>query len=184
MDAALSGLRGSERAVLDRIAASRAGSQTPQREAAITMLAATIVRGAQEAAMQELFASIADDGHAGSGSDRRCCAARKSRCSAPRCRRRRRRRARRAGNPRIRCRVPTCPGGRAGPGGAYAFPRPEGWPTTGGGRGAGPGLRLNREPAALLGARATQDDLRHARPTLLARVALAGKGRRRRPSPR
>src|SRR5262245_40774340 len=51
LDAALSGLRGSEAAVLERLMRS-ASRQTPQREASITMLAATIVRSAQEAGIQ------------------------------------------------------------------------------------------------------------------------------------
>ena len=59
MDAALSGLRGREQAVLQRIINAGA-EQTPQREAAITMLAATIVRSAQDAAIQDLFALTAE----------------------------------------------------------------------------------------------------------------------------
>ena len=53
IDAALSGLRGSEPAVLTKLLQSTA--QTPAREAAITMLAATIARGAQDADVQSLF---------------------------------------------------------------------------------------------------------------------------------
>ena len=49
---------------------------------------------------------------------------------------------------------PTCPGGRAGPGGAYAYQRPDAPVpdpgSSGGGRGGGR-LRLNREPVALTG---------------------------------
>ena len=56
MDAALSGLRGGETAVLDKLMLS--ASQTPQREAALTMLAATIVRGGQEAGVQNLFVTL------------------------------------------------------------------------------------------------------------------------------
>ncbi len=56
VDASLSGLRGSESAVLDKLMASP--TQTPQRETAITMLAATIVRGGQDAAIQKLFRGL------------------------------------------------------------------------------------------------------------------------------
>ena len=60
MDAALSGLRGREQAVLQRIV-NAGPEQSPQREAAITMLAATLVRAAQDAAIQDLFALTAGD---------------------------------------------------------------------------------------------------------------------------
>ena len=58
MDAALSGLRGREQAVLQRII-NAGPEQSPQREAAITMLAATLVRAAQDAAIQDLFSLTA-----------------------------------------------------------------------------------------------------------------------------
>src|SRR4051812_18907233 len=51
MDAALSSVGGSEADVLQRIAQA-ANEPTPQREAAVTMLAATIVRGAKDPAAQ------------------------------------------------------------------------------------------------------------------------------------
>ena len=51
VDAALSGVRGTEAAVLDGLIAS-GDAQTPQRDAAMTMVAATIVRGAQDGAVQ------------------------------------------------------------------------------------------------------------------------------------
>ena len=58
VDAALSGLSGSEQAVLQRLLASETAS--PQRTAAVTMLAATIVRGGQDARVQNVFQSAAD----------------------------------------------------------------------------------------------------------------------------
>jgi hypothetical protein len=79
MDAALSGLRGSEAAVLEKLIAVQpkrdaegvrvrlkpdttdSARQTPQREAAITMLAAIVVRSAQDAAVQDLFVWTADE---------------------------------------------------------------------------------------------------------------------------
>lgn len=53
MDAALSGVAGGEARVLDRI--MQDVGETPVRTAAITMLAATIVRGGQEGAVLSLF---------------------------------------------------------------------------------------------------------------------------------
>jgi glucose/arabinose dehydrogenase len=79
MDAALSGLRGSEAAVLEKLIevqpkpdadgaqvrlkpdTTDSARQTPQREAAITMLAAIVVRSAQDAAVQDLFVWTADE---------------------------------------------------------------------------------------------------------------------------
>ena len=55
-DAAISGLRGSELSVLQRLLG--AAEQTPQRDAAV-VLAATLVRGGEDAAVQELFQSAA-----------------------------------------------------------------------------------------------------------------------------
>ena len=63
VDAGLSGLRGSEAAVLQKLLVSTA--QTPQRDAAITMLAATIVRSGQDAAIQTLFVWLGDDSRPG-----------------------------------------------------------------------------------------------------------------------
>src|SRR6476661_6136537 len=60
VDAALSGVRGTEGAALDGLLASDA-AQTPQREAALTMVASTIVRGGQDTAVKSVFASIAAD---------------------------------------------------------------------------------------------------------------------------
>ncbi len=53
MDAALSGLRGSEPAVLGRLL--EASTSTPRLEAAIAMLAGTIVRSGQDAPIQAVF---------------------------------------------------------------------------------------------------------------------------------
>ena len=58
-DAALSGLRGLEPAVLAVLLSSDA-ERTPSREAAVTMVAATIVRSGQESAVADLFARIPD----------------------------------------------------------------------------------------------------------------------------
>ncbi len=57
IDAALSGVRGSEEAVLDRLLRLPSGD-TPQLEAAITMIAATLIRGDREPAIQQVFAEV------------------------------------------------------------------------------------------------------------------------------
>jgi mono/diheme cytochrome c family protein len=171
LDAAISGLRGGEAAVTERL--MRAGArQTPQRDASVTMLAATIVRSAREAEIQNLFAWIAD----GSRPDwQRSALLRGTEVALlgvampgtlePRV----------ETNSAAPC--PTCPGGRAGPGGAYAYQRPE--PpspdpaTSGGGRG-GARLRLNREPVALTG-RPTRDQLAPRVSAVLARISWPEK---------
>jgi len=59
VDSALSALHGEEAKVLDRVLQSTA--QTPARDAAVTMLAATVVRAADEPSVQELFRKIVDE---------------------------------------------------------------------------------------------------------------------------
>ena len=53
VDAAVSGLQGSDHAVLQRLLA--AAEETPQRTGAAVVLAATLVRGGEDARVQELF---------------------------------------------------------------------------------------------------------------------------------
>jgi mono/diheme cytochrome c family protein/glucose/arabinose dehydrogenase len=176
MDAALSGLRGSEPAVLDMLLRST-DAQTPQRDDAITMLAATIVRSGQDGAIQHVLASIADGRLAewrrsallrGAevtllGATMPAPAARRRAGSAPE-----------TPKPAEPLPCPTCPGGRAGPGGAYAFTRPA-EPGQGRGRRGSSGLRLNREPAALTALAADAGDLAARATRLLARVGWPGK---------
>ena len=171
LDAAISGLRGGEAAVTERL--MRAGArQTPQRDASVTMLAATIVRSAQEAEIQNLFAWIADGSRADwqrsallRGAEVALLGAAMPGTLEPRV----------ETNSAAPC--PTCPGGRAGPGGAYAYQRPE--PpspdpaTSAGGRG-GARLRLNREPVALTG-RPTRDQLAPRISAVLARISWPEK---------
>ena len=105
--------RGSEAIVLDKLMQSTA--QTPERDAAITMLAGTIVRGGRTRRFRTC-SRLADE-TARRGGVRRFFAALKWPCSAQRCRDRRA-----DDGARRRCRTAcTCPGGRAGPSGAYAF---------------------------------------------------------------
>jgi mono/diheme cytochrome c family protein len=58
LDAALSGLRGSEDVVLEKMLESK--FQTSAREAAIVMLTATVIRARQENAIQSIFQEVID----------------------------------------------------------------------------------------------------------------------------
>jgi len=189
-DAALSGLKGSEAAVLDILL--EAGTDTPRRAAAITLVAATIVAGAQDAPVQSLFGKVAEVGRAAwqrsallRGAEVSLLGVAAPGSAAGRGR---------AAGPAVEEAIcPTCPGGRGGPGGAPAFPRnpgrgaalpPEGGAVAGGrrggrggrGRGAGgPALKLTREPA--IGSLAATDtgDLGKRGAGVLARVEWPGK---------
>ena len=187
MDAALSGLRGAELATLDRLLAG-SGPEIPQRADAVTMLVNLVVRGGQDAGVQSVLARIAD---AGRPDWQRSALLRGAEVAllgrampAPPTRRG-------GGAPApsatpLPC--PTCPGGRAGPGGAYAFR--ETAPNTvpaqrGGGRGAargagregggGPSVALSREPASFSGLAGTKDDLGARAAAVLERVSWPGK---------
>ena len=167
VDAGLSGLRGSEGLVLDKLLASTA--QTPQRETAITMLAGTVVRAGQDAAIQKLFTWLADEAQP---QWQRAAVLRGAEVAVLG--------AAMPGVPTFRrpapnaenLPCPTCPGGRAGPGGAYAFERPA---ATGGGRGGARILRLNAEPSALSAMSKRSDDLAARAGNVLARVEWPGK---------
>jgi mono/diheme cytochrome c family protein len=177
VDAALSGIRGSETVVLEALLQqSKAESRPNGVEAAVTMLAGTIVRGAQDAIVQNLFASIADRERPAwqrsallLGAEVALLGVAPPGAAAPR-------RPAEATTGTLPC--PTCPGGRAGPGGAYAFPRPQNSASAGGqgsGRGSGPRLRLNREPALLTTAATTDDEIGRRMTAVLARVSWPGK---------
>jgi mono/diheme cytochrome c family protein len=80
------------------------------------------------------------------------------------------------GGPSLPC--PTCPGGRAGPGGAYAYSKPEDFVIASGRPAGGPGgraLRINREPSALLTGAARGDDLSSRITNVLTKVSWPGK---------
>jgi mono/diheme cytochrome c family protein/glucose/arabinose dehydrogenase len=166
MDAALSGLRGLEPAVLERLL--QASAETPQRTAAITMLAATIVRSGQDAANQILLQRITEETRPAwqrsallRGAEVALLAA-----TAP-------------GSPPARGTDPnapceTCPGGRGEPRGQRAFPGALEGAAPAAGRGGGPRLTLTREPA-LAGLAARSDDLGVRAAKVLARVEWPGK---------
>ena len=188
LDAALSGLRGGEASVLERLLGTGAGP-TPPREASITMLAATIVRSGQEAGIQDLFTWIADgstDLSRRSGGTFTAAKADWQRSALLRGAEVALLGVAMPGTPAPRvvatdttgqAPCPTCPGGRGGPGGAYAYARPDAPPAdpgaSGGGRG-GARLQLNREPVALT-ALGTSDQLAPRVSAVLARVSWPGK---------
>ena len=143
------------------------GAQSPQREAAITMIAATLIRGGQDATIQSVLASIADESRP---AWQRSALLRGAEVAVlgmpmpgtpP---------ARRGGPaPAAQAPCPTCPGGRAGPGGAYAFPQA---PRTVARRRA---LRLAREPAGLSAVAAGTGELATRAATVLAGIEWPGK---------
>ncbi len=166
LDAAISGVRGSEPAVLARLL--RIGRDaTPQREASTAMLSATILRTGQEAAVQDLFTWIAARSRPAwqrsallAGAEIALLGAPMPGATPPAGRSA-------AADEPVPCH--TCPGGRAGPGGAYAYPRPPAPASNSGGR-----LALGREPAALTRLE-PGDGLRERADLVLARVTWPGK---------
>jgi mono/diheme cytochrome c family protein/glucose/arabinose dehydrogenase len=180
VDAVLSGVRGSEAEVLERLLQSAsvdaAGPfDTLRAGPAVTMLAATIVRSAQDAPIQRMFEWIADGGRPNwqrtallQGAEVALLGAAMPGTSDVR-------NTPRTGAP-LPC--PTCPGGRGGPGGAYAYSKPEDF-VVAGGRSAAPSsarlLRINREPHALSDLAVRGDDLSARVATVLARVRWPGK---------
>ena len=195
MDAALSGARGSEPAAPGEAAAAgcapdgraRSGDRDGERN---DLRAGQDAVGADHAGGGRRCRTVRR------GSARRCFAAPRSRwCRTRRCR------ATRGAAPRHRSRpppwrrgapCPTCPGGRAGPGGAYAFDdargQAAGTPTLvargaraggaggrGGGRGGGPRLELVARAVAVRGARGRLRRSGVARGERARQDRLAGK---------
>jgi mono/diheme cytochrome c family protein/glucose/arabinose dehydrogenase len=166
VDATLSGLRGSESAVLEKLLQS--GEQTPQRETAIAMLAATIVRAGQDAAIHSVLASVGDAARSEWQRSALLRGAEGAVLNAPMPGTG----GRRGAPPLANAPCPTCPGGRAGPGGAYAFPRTAPTPA---GRGGQRAVRLSREPAAFSAVAAASGDLGVRAANVLARIEWPGK---------
>src|SRR5688572_12983308 len=188
MDAAVSGMRGTEMAVLEKLLQTSA-SQSSNAEIAITMIAATLLRSGSDANVQATLAIVADSNRPAwqraavllgaevalvpntpmPGNTRRG-AAPSITASA-------------VNTPGAPC--PTCPGGRAGPGGAYAFR--ESGPAAGpagarggagrgrGGAGGGSRLVVSREPASFTAVAATPGDLQTRAANVLARIDWPGK---------
>lgn len=176
VDAALSGLRGSETKMLELLLASP-GAETSQRATAITMVTALVLRSASDPAAQTALASAAD---AQRPLWQRTAVLRGAEVvltgatlpGTP---------TRRGGPPPAAAApCPTCPGGRAGPGGAYAFPgvreaqaAAAGTPITTG-RGAGPILRVSHEPVEF-SALAASGEFAARAAAVLARIEWPGK---------
>jgi putative membrane-bound dehydrogenase-like protein len=165
VDATLSGIRGSERAVLARLLDSP--DPTPQRTAAATTLTATMVRSG-EAAIQELLALGSEANRPEWQIDVLLSGAEAALLGAPL-----------PGTPR---RVtpaptvdPTAPGGRAGPGGAYAFRKPEPAPAGRGRGSAQAAIRLSEEPSPLIELAAGGGPYGARADALLARFTWPGK---------
>jgi mono/diheme cytochrome c family protein/glucose/arabinose dehydrogenase len=118
MDATLSGLRGSEAAVLDRLL--RTDARTQAREDAIAMLTALVIRGGQDAAIQSTFARVADERRPEWQRAALMRGAEVALLGAPMPGTP----ARRGGPGPLAANAPcpTCPGARGGPGGDRAFP--------------------------------------------------------------
>lgn len=167
VDATLSGLRGSEPAVLQTLL--KIADQTPQRETAITMLAATIVRGGQDAAILDVLTSAGDAGRSAWQRSALLRGAEVAVLNSPMPGTV----TRRVTPPTANGPCPTCTGGRAGPGGAYAFDRGNAPANTG--RGGQRTVRLTREPAALTAIAASGSDLGVRATAVLARLEWPGK---------
>jgi mono/diheme cytochrome c family protein/glucose/arabinose dehydrogenase len=164
VDAALSGARGREAAVLQKVIA--ASEQSVQRETAITMLVATILRSGQDDGIQAALAAAADPNRP---QWQRAALIRGAEVAllgaampgTP---------ARRGGPILPNAPCPTCPGGRAGPGGAYAFPQaPRPAPV------APRPTRLSTEPAAFTALAATTTDLGARAAKVLEKLEWPGK---------
>ena len=174
IDVALSSARGAESTLLDTLLES---AETPQRDAAVTMLVATLVRSGQESVVQEVFARAADANRPPRqrsallrGAEVALVGAAMPGSLPPR------RSSLAPTEAPVPC--PTCPGGRAGPGGAYAFRTEQDVAAnnaaTRGGRGRS-GLRLNREPVPLTAWAARRDDFTSRVTEVLERITWPGK---------
>jgi mono/diheme cytochrome c family protein len=169
VDAAISGLRGQESVMLARLLGTT--TETSARTTAVTMLAATVVRSADDGRVRELFAWAAETSRP---EWQRAALVRGAEVAllnapmpAPSV-------ARAGGPPANPPPCPTCPGARGGPGGAPAFPNPQPAPAGGGaGRPRGPALRLGQEPA--LTKILPTDPLSKRAASLLATIEWPGK---------
>ena len=177
VDAALSGVRGSEAAVLEKLLQS-AAQTTAARDRHHDARGDDRPRRPGRGRSRALFGVDRGRWRGRPGSARRCCAARRSRCWARRCLERRdaaRRGSPAAGGPAVsdlswrprrpgrRVRVST----RAAP----RLPR--------GPRRPGRAVRLNREPAALSALAARSGELSSARAARARARRVAGQARRR-----
>ena len=175
VDAAVSGLQGSEHAVLQRLLA--AAEQTPQRTGAAVVLAATLVRGGEDARVQELFQLAAAPGRLAWQRDALLEGAEAALLGGPLPGSGRRGAGGGRGAAPAAAATSAAPGGRAGPGGAPAFPgvRPSDAPAAGRGRGNTAAVPLTREPAPLVALASAGGDTGKRAAALLARFTWPGK---------
>jgi mono/diheme cytochrome c family protein len=167
LDAALSGLRGGEATALEHLLLGGI-VQTPAREAALTMIAGTILRSEQNGAIQRVLAWAADEARPPWQRSAVIRGVEVAVLDAPM-----------PGSPPPRrspvvVPCPTCPGGRGGPGGAYAFPQAHA-ATAGGGRGETRTVRLTAEPAGLRAIASAGGELAARATAVLARMEWPGK---------
>ncbi|MGI8671975.1 MAG: c-type cytochrome, partial [Luteitalea sp.] len=162
-DVALSGLRGSELTVLE--AMLREPGHTPQRVAALTMLAATVLHGARDADGRQVLETSAGPDRPHWQRDALLHGAEIALLGAPM-----------PGlqpplpSPAFAC--PTCPGGRLSEGGAFAYELPV---SATRGAAGGPALRLTREPAAFTALAAAGSAVAARAAAVLTRVTWPGK---------
>jgi mono/diheme cytochrome c family protein/glucose/arabinose dehydrogenase len=171
VDAVLSGVRGSEPDVLRRLLQPDVNERTAP---ATTMLAATIVRGAQDGPIRQLFEWIADDARPAWQRSALLHAAEIALLGAPMPEAPA---ARAATSPTPSLPCATCPGGRAGPGGAYAYSKPEDFVVSTGRLPGGSirrALRLQREPTALTSLASGSGELSARAKLVLARISWPG----------
>jgi mono/diheme cytochrome c family protein/glucose/arabinose dehydrogenase len=174
MDAALSGM-GAGTALMNVLRAR--SLETPLRRAALTMVAATLVRAAHEPSVQTLLSTIADPEPPAWQRDAllgglEVALLNVAMPGSP---------ARRGGGPAAgNAPCSTCPGGRAGPGGAPAFPtgpaRGETAAANAGGRGNdGPRLRLAAKPPIADTSAAAPAEIATRLSAVLGRIEWPGK---------
>jgi mono/diheme cytochrome c family protein len=174
VDAALSGMSGNESAILDRLLQS--SSSSPARDAAVTTLAATIVKAGRDAEVQGLLQKIADAARPAwqrqallKGAEAQLVGAQLP-GAAP---------GRGAGARGANAPGRGARGARDGPGGAPAFARPgAGAAPAGAGAGRGRGnatVTVSSAPSAFAALAAGSDDLSTRAKAVLARVTWPGK---------
>ncbi len=167
VDAVLSGIAGDETAVLERLL--QPADATPERTAAITTLAATIVKGGRDQPVQQIFGEVAKEGRplwqreALLGGVEAALAGKPLPGAPP-------------PRPAAAPVAASAPGGRGGPGGARAFPGALPTAGAGGGRGRGGApLALETEPQALAALAGGRGEMAARAAALLGRMTWPGK---------
>ncbi len=160
MDAALSSVRGTETTVLDQLMKE---PESPVTESAITMLAATILRGAQDASAQRVLTWIADESKPAWQRPALMKGAEVALLGAT--------------MPGTVAVVRPVLGARGGPAGSYKFEDNAASRAGAGGRGGGPrsSLRLNKEPVTFAALTAETNTWHNRATAVLARIEWPGK---------